>query len=109
MKPPPFIQEGTIIHGTLRNEDVLRALADELERVVPATSTLLVRDARLCADHLELATYGSEEATDAMDEADGILTELFDRLDANAPAGMYFGAHPGDGSDFGWWAVEEAS
>lgn len=102
------IEEGTIIHGTYRLPDVMRALADELERVDPS-NTKLIGDARVCAEHLELASWGSEEATDAMDEGDGIVTELFDKLDALAPAGMYFGSHPGDGSDFGWWAGETAS
>lgn len=32
---------------------------------------------------------------------------LFDALNDIAPGGCYFGAHMGDGSDFGFWECEE--
>ena len=35
------------------------------------------------------------------------LDALFNFLDAVAPPGTYFGAHEGDGSDFGFWPIEE--
>lgn len=34
------------------------------------------------------------------------IEELFDLIEALAPEGYYFGAHPGDGSDFGFWELE---
>lgn len=33
--------------------------------------------------------------------------ELFDTLNNYAPEGYYFGAHEGNGSDFGYWKIEE--
>jgi hypothetical protein len=40
------------------------------------------------------------------DDATALCSQLFDDLDAVAPAGYYFGAHPGDGSDYGYWQSE---
>lgn len=39
-------------------------------------------------------------------DADYDLEGLVDRLETFAPTGVYFGAHPGDGSDFGFWMCE---
>lgn len=43
------------------------------------------------------------------DETKGwVVDELFDLLDGIAPEDCYFGAHPGDGADFGFWQVDES-
>jgi hypothetical protein len=88
------ISEGTIIHGTLRAQDLLLAFADELNRVLPFNGNSLAHDAR--------------RAVDTQDEdANEILCELIDQLDTIAQReGFYFGTHEGDGSDFGYWRLE---
>lgn len=102
---------GTVSHGTLRNEDLLAAFADALERYGESDSntTTLLHEAREMAKELaniELDDY--QFANQHQAEADELLTELFDALDEIAVKhGMYFGATEGDGSDFGFWPIPE--
>ena len=81
---------GTLIHGTLRTEDLIEAFRAELSRIDPIAEAAIVP-----AD--------DPESEDAQYELD----ELFEVLDRYAPEGYYFGAHEGDGSDFGFWPIEE--
>ncbi|MBR4792478.1 MAG: hypothetical protein IK038_02325 [Bacteroidaceae bacterium] len=44
------------------------------------------------------------------DETKGwVVDELFDLLDGIAPEDCYFGAHPDDGADFGFWSMSNES
>ena len=40
------------------------------------------------------------------EDAISLLENLEDTLENYAPEGYYFGAHPGDGSDYGYWKME---
>lgn len=40
-------------------------------------------------------------------DATHTIGELIDLLNEDLPEGMYFGAHPGDGSDYGYWINTE--
>ena len=42
-----------------------------------------------------------------MDFTDEAVDELICQLDRLAPKGYYFGSHPGDGSDFGFWRYDD--
>ncbi len=87
---------GTVSHGTLRTEDLIPAFANELERCCDGHSgnLTLVQEAR------EITDFDSEEASD-------LCHDLSDALNEYAPEGTYFGAHEGDGSDFGFWPLED--
>tara|TARA_R110002110_G_scaffold88956_1_gene231765 strand:- start:70 stop:492 length:423 start_codon:yes stop_codon:yes gene_type:complete len=89
---------GTLIHGTLQERDLLPAFADELVRVRASDTehAVLIDDAR----HPEVFTTDTYTAAD-------IVNDLQDALQEYAPSHMYFGAHEGDGADFGWWPVTE--
>ena len=96
----PRAEPGTVCAGSLRDRDLLSAFAGELRRLqgirVPQTELM-----RRCRSVLE--TGGEIDDVEAMD----LLAELTEALDDLAPVGHYFGAHPGDGSDFGFWPYSD--
>jgi hypothetical protein len=105
---------GTISEGTLSPEDLIprfvEALAirlDELEREQHVRGRSLSGEvARALQDleEVELRT-GAPEYYDSED-ADEDLEWLQEILGHFAPPGHWFGAHPGDGADFGFWPLD---
>ena len=90
----------SISHGTMRPQDVLTALLDALAE----------HDEDAYAQCINLIPAHASEDDDAAwwsEEAPGHIDALFDTLNDCAPAGLYFGAHPGDGSDYGVWLSED--
>ena len=90
---------GSVSSGTMRPEDLIPAFASALD------------DLRLSREHRKLVTEaGKVEVFDgtieAQETAQDILEDLFDALDCYAPPYAYFGAHTGDGSDYGFWLSE---
>ena len=96
----PKIQEGTIIHGTGRLQDLIPTFLQEIKRLDPSQN--------LDSFHFyETLADDSFEWDNEMTTED--LVQLFDILDSYSPEGFYFGSHPGDGSDYGFWACEDGS
>lgn len=94
----PFLP-GTISHGTLRQQDLLRAFADEYARLVPFNSSRLVADARECLEECD-GDPGEWESK--------LLDSLFNELNYIASLhDHHFSAHPADASDFGFWPNED--
>lgn len=93
---------GSISHGTLRTEDLLEAFADELE-IIGIGHDGEIKEAR------ELLAIGADEWSDEQQEHAAYLINevLIDALNEYAPPHTYFGAHEGDGSDFGFWRYPE--
>lgn len=86
---------GTVSHATVRPEDLIPAFLEE-------AYSLHATDAEakaLGAIRKRMKTPGYYTTEDA----DLDLEQLFDLLNEAAPAGYYFGSHPGDGSDYGFW------
>lgn len=103
-----FLVEGTVSSGTLRTQDLLRAFANELERLKPFNSYATCNEARYTANELDVSDkFGSQDG--ALEETgQEVLAELIEELNQLAsPHGFRFGASEGDGADFGFWKVEE--
>ncbi|HMM21473.1 MAG TPA: hypothetical protein PKA10_12205 [Selenomonadales bacterium] len=95
---------GSISHGTHRLEDLIPAFMDALKELDEAAAARLIQEYPLVLtkDGSSIEDYNEF----AREEACYLLDRLFDILAEYAPKNGYFGAHPGDGSDFGFWPVE---
>jgi hypothetical protein len=108
-KAIPFPILGTVSHGTLRAEHLIPRFMEALDTIKEwrslgehgQTAEEFGRLDDLCASIEQAekrdADYFSTER--AIDDLVALETELC----AMAPEGYYFGAHEGDGSDFGFW------
>lgn len=107
------MRAGTLIHGTLLTYDLIEAFVAELEDQSIGEDDPEVK--QLVMEANEVCAHGLRHGKDAVNYADAgraeeygyLLERLTDKLDELAPEGVYFGAHPGDGADFGYWEVED--
>lgn len=96
---------GSISHGTLRIEDLLKTFSAELARLVYPQPRGFARGSFYSRKSLnesanrtaKILRKGSDAAKHEQ------LNVLIVALDFFAPPYCRFGAHPGDGSDFGFW------
>ena len=89
---------GTVIHGTLRKQDLNQAFCEWLD--------YYRNDAFL--DIVE--NYGDSREDLIMDgdnDDEWLLEALLEAIGECMPDGYYFGAHVGDGSDFGIWPIDD--
>jgi hypothetical protein len=108
---------GSVSCATMREEDLIPTFCYELQGLARQTGILPAKSRRQHAklareierrielrgeteDDAEIGYYESEDA-----EYD--LESLCDALGEYAAPYFYFGAHPGDGSDYGFWLSEE--
>jgi len=89
---------GTVIHGTLRPQDLIRAFSEWLDYYQNGAFLSLIEN--YAETREDLVMQGDNDDP-------WLLDELFDAINEAIPSGFYFGAHPGDGSDFGIWENEE--
>lgn len=90
-------EEGSVSHGTMLPGDLIPAFLSMLKHLDP-----------------DRAKSIEEEYEDVIRDPDGadadvendLLERLFDILDEYSPNGCYFGAHEGDGSDYGYWVSD---
>ena len=99
------MKTGTVSYGTLRPQDLIPAFIDALAEVAPAAHEQL-----LALPFAFIPSWVEEEGDGCewwdSEECQWKLASLIEALEEHAPEGCYFGAHPGDGTDFGFWPVE---
>lgn len=98
---------GTVISGTMRPQDLIPAFLDVLRELNPPTyQQIMIPGAGFSVIPSSVWETKDDPWYDS-EEAGWILEDLFDALDACSPENCYFGAHPGDGCDYGFWPCEE--
>ncbi len=108
---------GSISHGTLRPEDLLSTFISKLESLMlingeyfssPLNFSERDRLSNLIGEGQDcFSEDGNEIEPEKEEDAQYLINEsLFDALDCFAPSFCYFGTHPGDGSDFGFWPMD---
>ena len=95
-----YVNIGSISHGTLLESDLIEAMADELDRIKELLG--FSSEAKETVGYID-ELLGDWERGEYEDDETYLLERLFDLLGEFAPAGTYFGSHPGDGSDIGFW------
>ena len=105
---------GSVSCATMREEDLIPAFCYELQGLARQTGILPAKTRR---EHAKLArdiekrmhSENSVLSDDyyASEDAGYDLESLFDALGEYAAPYFYFGAHPGNGSDYGFWLSEE--
>lgn len=99
---------GSISHGTLRTEDLIPKFMSFLFSESPDRARMLWQKypnllQALCDYNSGISSdwWETEEAVEILNE------DIFDEMDAISPEGYYFGSHPGDASDFGYWPIDD--
>ena len=103
-----MIEAGTIIRATMLESDLIPAFLDVLRDEAPAKAAAIV--AEYGADWIEArcSVRGMDYPADSdINLMSCFMDDLWFSMEDLAPEGFYFGAHEGDGSDFGFWHIED--
>lgn len=93
---------GSISTGTVRNRDLIPLFHTALECI---NDDGREQAAEIYSCYIRTGENFPDDDDPWWDtaEAEECLSKLFDALDSLAPPYCYFGAHEGDGSDYGFW------
>lgn len=92
---------GSISSGTMRAEDLIPCFVGVILSQKPVKRA---HRTQACAIRRDMERKGYYES----DQSSHDLEKLFDILDELSEPYFYFGAHPGDVADYGWWLSEDA-
>ena len=96
----------SLIHGTFRACDLIPAFLVAIANTSEYAQIVQTNDWNLKVIFDCLAN-DQDERWESDDMSYFLNETLFDILNDYAPEGYYFGAHPGDGSDFGFWVIDD--
>ena len=99
---PASFQNYTISHATLNTGHLIEAFTEFISANSDHFNAESLDMARYIRNHYESGSFGEDTLSYYLNEI------LFDMIDTVSPNGFYFGSHPGDGSDFGFWELEDA-
>lgn len=97
----------SISHGTMRDVDLIPTFSDVLYQLNRNAAEYLKaqhdKGYAVLAVTLDRLAEPNDDGLQAMGD---LTVALFEALERACPEGYTFGAHEGDGSDYGFWAVE---
>jgi hypothetical protein len=92
-----FQYMGTIVHGSLKPEDIGPPCLDVARRILGSRKrSKRISEVMLDAHRANRRDWQGEHDTEILDDLMDVLTEI-------APPFVHFGCSEGDGSDFGFW------
>ena len=95
---------GSVSTGTLRTQDLLPAFSEALEDLLPTDPQEDRSAARILGEAGVLLAIPSDDWTDDQEgQAWDLVEDLREQLEQHAAPYTYFGSHPGDGADYGYW------
>lgn len=96
------VEPGTVISGTMRDEDVIPALLAVLDTHAPERA---IEIRGIYPNTIRELTAGNKAP--GVTAVEMLRTDVWEAMEGIAPDGCYFGAHPGDGADFGFWESDD--
>ena len=96
----------SLIHGTFRACDLIPAFLVAIENTPEYAQIVQTNNWNLKVI-FDCSADDHDERWESDDMSYFLNETLFDILNDYAPEGYYFGAHPGDGSDFGFWVIDD--
>lgn len=109
MKLDKTFENQSLSHATMREEDTIPAFMyfleeHDQEKATKITSNYSGEGWPYSMDGL---SWGDPFNAKQSELAPDLLDDLVNALNSIAPEGFYFGSHPGNSSDYGFWPNEE--
>lgn len=95
---PTTLRIGSVSSGTMRPEDLVHAFLNALDNI------RLTQEER---KQVRAVVASGSRRPGNHDSIDEDLSTLFDILNNHCPDYCYFGAHEGDGADYGCWVNQD--